>query len=96
MDDELTIFLDVCDDLGSPCEADEVKRYCEGCADLREVQEGIGEAGTWGAVWIDDRNSPDLTGKGNVRICGKLSTTGLLRHLKQPVWPTPCRSTDPA
>jgi hypothetical protein len=74
--------------LGSPCEADEVKEYCKGCVSLEELQTGIGEAGTRPAVWIDDRNNPSLAGKGNVRMCGKLTTTGLLRHLKQSVWLT--------
>jgi hypothetical protein len=85
--DKLTSFLQVSDGLRSPCEADEVKRYCEGGASLEEVQDGFGEAGTRLAAWTDDRNSPDLTGIGSVRLQGKLLTaTGLLRHMKQPVW----------
>ena len=86
VEDNLISFLQVSDGMRSPCEADEVKRYCEGGASLQEIQEGIDEAGTRQAARIDDRNSPHLTGKGNVRLCGKLLTaTGLLRHLKKPV-----------
>lgn len=88
MDDELTIFLDVSDDLISPCEADEVWRYCEGCTSLGEDQAGISKVESRRDIWIDDRNNPELTGKGITRKCGYLSTTGLLKHLKQPVWLT--------
>jgi hypothetical protein len=85
VEDELTIFLQVSEDLGSPCEADEVKRYCEGVR-LEEVHKGLGEAGTRRAAWVDDRNSPILSGSGNVRLCqSPLTATGLLRRLKQPV-----------
>lgn len=86
MGDKLAIFLQVADGLGSPCEADGVKRYCEGVS-LEDVQDGVGEGGTRLAAWIDDRNSPHLTGSGNVRHCkNPLTATGLLRYLKKPVW----------
>lgn len=90
IEDELTSFLHVSDEFASSCEADEVKRYCEGGASLDDVQHGIGDAVTRPAAWIDDRNSPQLSGRGRVRLCGKLLTaTELLRHLKQPVWIAP-------
>jgi len=72
--------------LGDPLEVDEVKRYYERGASLEEVQDGIGEAGMRRSVWIDDRNSPDLTGSGSVRLRGGLLTaTELMRYLKEPV-----------
>jgi hypothetical protein len=88
--DKLEIFLEdeVADDLGSPCETDQVKRYSEGGPSLEDVEKAVGDAGTRPAAWIDDRNSPLLIGRGTVRLCGKfLTATGLLRYLKQPVWP---------
>lgn len=87
VEDELTSFLGLFDDLASPCEVGKVKRYCEGGASLEEVQNGMGEAGTRRAAWVDDRNSLHLKGSGRARPSGKLLTaTGLLRHLKKPVW----------
>jgi hypothetical protein len=87
IEDELAFFLQVSDDSGSPCEADEVKRYCQGRASLKEVYDGVGDAGIRLASWIDDRNSPRLTGKGSARLGTKrLTATGLLRYLQQPVW----------
>jgi hypothetical protein len=89
VDDELTIFLQVSEDLGCPCEADEVKRYCE-CVSLEDLEAGVGEAGKRRAAWIDDRNSLDLTGSGNARLCvNPLTATGLLKHLKQTVGTRP-------
>lgn len=85
--DCLEILLQTSGSSGSPSEADEVKRYCKAGPGLEAVQGGIDEAGTRRAAWVDDRNSPDLTGKGNVRLCGTwLTATGLLRHLRQGVW----------
>jgi hypothetical protein len=87
VEDELTSFLGISDGSGSPCEGDEVKWYCEGGSSLEKVQRGIGEAATRQAAWIDDRNSPHLTGAGRARLCGKLLTAhGLYQYLKQPVW----------
>ncbi|KAE9366797.1 hypothetical protein N431DRAFT_417671 [Stipitochalara longipes BDJ] len=72
-------------DSSSPCEADEVIRYCDGGLKLHAVENGTGEAGIRRAAWVDDRNSPHLTGMGNVRLCGKwLTATGLWRYLRQP------------
>jgi hypothetical protein len=83
--DEWTIFLQDSDDLGYLCEADEVKRYCEGVS-LDDVEAGVGEAGERRAAWVDDRSSVDLTGSGSVRPCDNpLTAKGLLRYLKQPV-----------
>jgi hypothetical protein len=82
IEEKLASFLG----LEYPREVDEVKRYCKGGASLEEVQDGIGEAGMRRAVWIDDRNSPNLTGSGNARPRGELLTaTELLRYLKEPV-----------
>jgi hypothetical protein len=83
--DKLTIFLQVSEDLGCPCEADEVKRYCEGVS-LEGLETGVGEAGERRAAWLDDRNSLDQTGSGNARLCDNpLTATGLLKYLKQSV-----------
>jgi len=57
VDDELTIFLQVSEDLGCPCEADEVKRYCEGVS-LGDLEAGVDEARGRRAAWLDDRKSP--------------------------------------
>lgn len=84
--DALTIFLQVTDSLGPPCDADEVKSYCRDCASIQDIQNGIGAARTGPVAWIDDRNSPNLTGSGSVRLRGQLLTlTELLGHLKQHV-----------
>jgi hypothetical protein len=83
--DKLTIFLQVSEDLGCPCEADEVKRYCEGVS-LEDLESGVGEAGERRAAWLDDRNSLLQTGSGNARLYDNLLTaTGLLKCLKQSV-----------
>jgi hypothetical protein len=88
-EDELTTFLHVSKELGSLCDADEVKRYCEGVR-LEDIKNGVGEAGTRRLAWVDDRNSPFLTGSGNARLCeNPLTATGLLKYLKQPVGTRP-------
>jgi hypothetical protein len=83
--DKLTIFLQVSEDLGCPCEADEVKRYCEGVS-LEDLEAGVGEAGRRRAAWLDDRNSLDQTGSGSARLYDNpLTATRLLKYLKQSV-----------
>jgi hypothetical protein len=85
----LSLFL--CNDEGSsgPCEADAIQRFCKGVS-LNEVECGIGQAGGRRACWVDERNSADLTGEGNARICkNMLTATGLLRRLRQPVCAIP-------
>jgi len=87
--DELTVFLQVSEDLGCPCEADEVKRYCEGVS-LEDLEAGVGEAGERRAAWLDDRNSLDQTGRGYARLYDNpLTATGLLKYLKQSVGTRP-------
>jgi hypothetical protein len=82
----LETLLQTSDNSSSPSEADEVKRYCKGGSGLEAVEKAIGEAGTRLAAWVDDRNSPNLIGKGNVRVGGTwLTATGLLKHLRQSV-----------
>ena len=84
--DKLTIFLE--DSEGWEClgQVNEVKKYCSGFK-LEDIQDGVGEAGTQRRAWVDDRNSPSLTGVGNVRLCkNRLTATGLWRYLRQPVW----------
>ena len=85
--DKLTKFLQESNDLGFPSEADGVKRYC-GKISLKEIEAGVGDAGTRKALWIDDRKSDDLTGCGRPRRSnGWMTATGALRYLEQPVWP---------
>jgi hypothetical protein len=87
VEDKLRIFLGLEEGLNGPCEADAVQRFCKG-ASLKDINVGIGESGRRKASWIDDRNSKDLTGSGNARLCeNMLTATGLLRYLKQPVCP---------
>jgi hypothetical protein len=87
VEDKLTIFLRNEEGLSGPCEADAVKRFCKDVS-LNDIEVGIGESGRRKASWIDDRNSADLTGSGNARLCeNMLTATGLLRYLKQPVCP---------
>jgi hypothetical protein len=87
VEDELTIFLRNEEGLSGPCEADAVQRFCKDVS-LNDIKDGIGESGRRKASWIDDRNSSDLTGSGNARLCeNMLTATGLLRYLKQPVCP---------
>jgi hypothetical protein len=72
--------------VGLPLEVDEVKRYCERGASLERVEDCIGETEMKSSVWIDDRNSPDLTGSGSMRPHRELLTaTELMRYLKEPV-----------
>ena len=83
---DLEILLRTSDNSGSASKADGVKRYCKYGPDLQAVEQGIGESGTRRGAWVDDRNSPHLTGIGDVRLCGTwLTATGLLRYLKQGV-----------
>jgi hypothetical protein len=87
VEDRLTIFLHNEEGLTGPCEADAVQRFCKDVS-LNDIEVGIGESGRRKASWIDDRNSVDLTGSGNARLCeNMLTATGLLRYLKQPVCP---------
>lgn len=87
--DKLTIFLQVSEDLGCPCEADEVKTYCEGVS-LEDLEAGVGEAEERRAAWLDDRNNLDLTESGNARLYDNpLTATGLLKYLKQTVGTRP-------
>jgi hypothetical protein len=88
--DPLAIFLGVSEDTGYPCEADEVKRYCEG-ESLKDLEGGVGKAGERRAAWLDDRESQDLIGSGNARLYtnNPLTATGLLRCLKQAVCARP-------
>jgi hypothetical protein len=89
MGDELTIFLRDEEGLTGPCEADAIQRFCKDVS-LNDIEAGNGESGRRKASWIDDRNSADLIGSGNARLCeNMLTATGLLRHLKQPVCPPP-------
>jgi hypothetical protein len=90
VEDKLTIFLQASEGLSFPSEADAVKRYCEKVS-LRDIEDGVGEAGTRKASWIDDRNTEDLDAVdvgGNSRLCKNwLTATELLRYLKGPVRP---------
>ncbi|KAH8742965.1 hypothetical protein BGZ57DRAFT_862902 [Hyaloscypha finlandica] len=83
-ENKLSLFL--CNDEGSgdPFEADVVQRFCKDVS-LKEVECGIGQAGSRRACWVDQRNSVDLMGEGNARYCkNMLTATELLRCLRQP------------
>ena len=85
--DKLTNFLQDSKDLGFPSEADGVKRHC-GNVNIKEIEAGVGDAGTRKALWIDDRKSDDLTGCGSPRLSnGWMTATEGLRYLEQRVWP---------
>ena len=90
VEDKLISFLQT-EGLSFPSEADAVKRHCEKVS-LKDVEDGVGEAGTRKASWIDDRNTEDLDAVdvgGNSRQCRNwLTATELLKYLKEPVWPT--------
>jgi hypothetical protein len=82
---KLTLFLCNGDISSGPCEADAIHRFCRNVS-LNDVECGIGQAGGRRACWVDERNSADLTGEGNARLCkNMLTATGLLRRLRQPV-----------
>ena len=90
VEDKLISFLQTSEGLSFPSEADAVKRHCEKVS-LKDVEEGVGEAGTRKASWVDDRNTEDLDAVdvgGNSRQCRNwLTATELLRYLNEPVWP---------
>ena len=84
--DKLTSFLQDSKDLGFSSEADGVKRYCRNVS-LKDIEAGVGNAGTRKALWIDDRKSDNLTGCGSPRLSnGWMTATGGLRYLEQRVW----------
>ena len=83
--DRLANFLQESRDLGFPSEADEVKRLCRDIS-LEKIENGVGDAGTRRACWIDDRTIDNLTGCGKSRLSSWLTATGCLRYLRQPVW----------
>jgi hypothetical protein len=83
--DPMTNFLDDSKDLGFPSEADGLKKYCKHVC-LKDIEAGIGEAGTRRAFWIDDRKSAHLAGCGEPRLSnGWKTATEALRCLKQRV-----------
>jgi hypothetical protein len=85
--DKLTNFLQDSKDLGFPSEADGVKKHCRN-ASLKDIEAGVGDAGTRKALWIDDRKSDNLTGCGSPRLSnGWMTATKGLRYLEQRVWP---------
>jgi hypothetical protein len=85
-EDCLETLLQTSGNSGSPSQADGVKRYCKSGPELEAVEQGLGEAGARRAAWVDDRNSPSLTKKGSVRLCGTwLTAMGLLRYLRKAV-----------
>ncbi|KIN05269.1 hypothetical protein OIDMADRAFT_51083 [Oidiodendron maius Zn] len=86
VEDKLTSFLQTSEGLSFPSEADTIKRYCDKVS-LKDVEDGVGEAGTRKASWIDDRNNKDLDAVdvgGNSRLCKNwLTATELLRYFKE-------------
>ncbi|KAE9373616.1 hypothetical protein N431DRAFT_504241 [Stipitochalara longipes BDJ] len=81
--DKLTNFLEGSEDIGFPSEADGVKRYCRNLR-LKDIEDGVGDAGTRKALWIDDRKSDNLTGSGSSRHSnGWMTATRALRYLEQ-------------
>jgi hypothetical protein len=91
VEDKLTSFLQTSKGLSFPSEADAVKGYCEKFSH-KDVENGVGEAGTRKASWVDDRNTEDLDAVdvgGNSRLRKNwLTATGLLKYFMEPVWPT--------
>lgn len=84
--DDLSIFLQDSEDSGSPCEVEEVREFCQD-ASLEDREASTGRAGQRPAAWLDDRNSPHLTGSGNARQYeNPLTATELCQLLKEPVW----------
>lgn len=96
VEDKLTSFLQTSEGLNFPSEADEVKWYCENFR-FEDVENGVGEAGTRKASWVDDRNTEDLDAVdvgGNARLRNNwLTATGLLKYLMEPG--RPCRAPPP-
>lgn len=84
--DELANFLPDSKELGFPSEANGVKRYCRNVR-LKDIEDGVGDAGTRKALWINDRKSDGLTGCGSSRRSnGWMTATEALRYLKKSVW----------
>jgi hypothetical protein len=89
VNDKLESFLESPDGWGSSCEVDEVKWYC-GDIRLESFRDDKGDAAMRLGGWVDDRNSLDLTGSGNARLCeSDMTARGLWEHLKQSVWAPP-------
>jgi hypothetical protein len=85
--DKITSFLQDSKDLGFPSEADGLKKYCKD-VHLKDIEAGVGEAGTRRAFWIDDRKSNHLAGCGKPRFSnGWKTATEALRYLERRVWP---------
>jgi hypothetical protein len=85
--DKMTNFLKDSTDLGFPSEANGLKKYCKHVR-LKDIEAGVGEAGTRRAFWIDDRKSDHLAGCGKPRLSnGWKTATEALRCLEQRVWP---------
>ncbi len=86
--DWLSHFLEDSKDLGFPSEAERVKRHC-GKVRLKDIEAGVGDAGTRKALWMDDRKGDHLTGSGSPRLSnGWMTATEGLRYLEQRVWHT--------
>jgi len=78
-------FLPDPKDLSFPSESNGVKRYCCNVRP-KDIENGVGDAGTRKALWIDDRKSDDQTGCGSSRRSnGWMTATGALRYLRQSV-----------
>lgn len=83
--DKLTNFLQDSKDLGFSSEANGIKRHW-GNISLKEIEAGVGDAGTRKALWIDDRKSDHLTGCGSPRLSnGWMTAHEGLRYLEHPV-----------
>jgi hypothetical protein len=84
--DDLSVFLSVSEESGRPpFELEEVKRFCQGTR-IEGLKPGTAREEQQRVAWLDDRNSPRLTGSGSARQYeNPLTATELNRLLKKPV-----------
>jgi hypothetical protein len=80
---DIGIFFIDSEDATAPLEVEVIANFCQG-ASFECVKKGMGLAGSRRSAWLDDRNSPCLTGTGETREYGNpLTATGLYRALEQ-------------
>ncbi len=81
----IRFFFTDSQDYDSPSPCEEVIEFCRG-VQLSDLKEGIGRPGHLRTVWIDEKQSDELSGPGESTGLEKIETvTGLYRILDEQV-----------